>query len=178
MPISLEGLDEDFRIAVEKTLERCAAHKVRMVPYFGVRTPRDQGRLWRQSRTMAQIDAKVAELKGQGAFFLADCIQSVGPQHGPRVTNAIPGYSWHQWAQALDCYWDRNGRAEWDVDLLGPDNGYRIFAHEATLAGLHAGGYWTSIKDWPHVQKRKAASPASSGLNVVEIDAAMAAKFS
>jgi peptidoglycan LD-endopeptidase CwlK len=177
MPISLDGLDPDFRLTLETTLDGCARRGVQMVPYFGIRTPFQQGALWRQSRSADQVSDKIAELNERGATFLAKCIESVGPQHGPPVTNAIPGYSWHQWGEAMDCYWLRNGKAEWDASILGNSNGYRIYADQASKDGLTAGGYWQSIKDWPHVQKRKAGSPSDSGYTLLQIDAKMKTIF-
>jgi hypothetical protein len=177
MPISLDGLDPEFRATLEQVLRDCDAKGVKMVPYFGIRTPVQQGALWRQSRSGAQVASRIADLRAQGADFLAEAIASAGPQHGPHVTNAIPGYSWHQWGEAMDCYWLRNGDAEWSPDLGGANNGYRIYADCAARRGLTAGGYWSSIKDWPHVQKRRADSPAEAGLSVREIDAEMRNRF-
>lgn len=173
MPIPLTGLDPAFTASLKATLDACAAEGAPMVPYFGIRTPFEQGKLWRQSRSVDQVADRVADLRARGADFLAHCIDSVGPQHGPQVTNAIPGYSWHQWGEAMDCYWLRDGKAEWSTEVGGVRNGYRIFAHIASDQGLTAGGYWQSLKDWPHVQKRKAGSPADSGLNLAAINARM-----
>ncbi|GAK49224.1 hypothetical protein U14_00443 [Candidatus Moduliflexus flocculans] len=39
--------------------------------------------------------------------------QSVGPQYGDPVTNALPGCSWHQWNEAVDLFWVIDGKAEW-----------------------------------------------------------------
>lgn len=177
MAISLEGLDPEFRAALDATLDACADVGVTMIPYFGKRTPFEQGKLWRQSRTRLQIDAGIQKLKDHGAPFLAHCIASVGPQHGPPVTGAMPGLSWHQWLEAMDCYWERDGKAEWSTDLLGSNNGYRIYASKATAAGLTAGGYWQSLKDWPHVQKRASGSPLSEGMTYAAIDAAMEQRY-
>jgi hypothetical protein len=148
-----------------------------MVPYFAMRSPFDQAKLWRQSRSAAEVDARIQSLKDQNAPFLAHCLESVGPQHGPPVTNAIPGYSWHQWGEACDCYWLRNGAADWSTDELGAANGYRIYADKGAGQGLTPGGYWQSLKDWPHLQKRKANSPQDAGLTILQVDAAMAARF-
>ncbi|HEX4693105.1 M15 family metallopeptidase [Sphingomonas sp.] len=177
MPISLDGLDPAFRTKLETCLTHCGGRGTTMVPYFGIRTPVEQGGLWRQSRSTAEIAAKTAELKTLGAPFLAHCIDAAGPRHGPHVTNAAPGFSWHQWGEAMDCYWLVDGKAEWSTEIGGPDNGYRIYADQATKDGLTAGGYWLSLKDWPHVQKRVAASPASAGLAIAEINAKMEAMY-
>ena len=177
MPASLADIDPDFRQLVDQTLAACRQRGVEMVPYFGIRTPLEQGAFWRQSRSTQEINDKIAELRSKGASFLADCIEAAGPKFGAHVTNAIPGNSWHQWGEAVDCYWLYNGTAEWSIDRLGNKNGYRIYAEEGTGHGLTAGGYWQSIKDWPHLQKRKDDSPTKAGISIVEIEAKMRALF-
>ena len=177
MPIPLTGLDPEFTDRLKAALADNADRGATMVPYFGIRTAQEQAKLWRQSRSVQQIADRVADLRARGADFLATCIESVGPQHGPPVTNAIPGYSWHQWGEAMDCYWLRDGKAEWSPDVGGAKNGYRVFAEVATQHGLTAGGYWQSIKDWPHVQKRRASSPGDAGLVLAAINARMRALY-
>ncbi len=152
MSRDLEDLEPVFRRQVEILLDRCKNRGVDMVPYCAVRTPAEQARLWRQSRSSAQIIAKIDELI-ETAPFLADVLSDVGRQFGRHVTNAPPGLSWHQWGEAVDCYWLVDGKAEWSARRRGAKNGYRIYAGEAEAAALEAGGWWTSLKDWPHVQR-------------------------
>jgi len=162
MPFDYNSLQPAFAANVRLLMGACQQAGYPMEPYFGLRTPFVQARLWRQSRTAQQIQAKVNDLRSQGCHFLAYCIESVGPQNGVHVTNAIPGLSWHQWGEALDCYWVVNGGAEWSVDrTINGKNGYRVYAAEAIKLGLTAGGYWRSIQDWPHVQSYAADSPIS-----------------
>ncbi|MEO5938977.1 MAG: D-alanyl-D-alanine carboxypeptidase family protein [Sphingomonas sp.] len=104
MPISLDGLDHDFRAKLGVCLAHCADRGAVMVPYFGIRTPIEQGALWRQSRSVQEVAARIAELHAKGAPYLAHAIDAAGPRHGPHVTNAVPGYSWHQWGEAMDCF--------------------------------------------------------------------------
>jgi hypothetical protein len=47
----------------------------------------------------------------------------------------------------------------------------------ALILGLTAGGYWQSLEDWPHVQKRKAASPVSAGMTLAVINQTMQQRF-
>jgi peptidoglycan L-alanyl-D-glutamate endopeptidase CwlK len=177
MPISIDDLDTEFRAKLEIVLNECAGTGVDMMPYAAIRSPFDQGRLWRQSRSKAEVEEKIASLTARGAPFLAHCIEAVGPQFGGHVTDAVPGLSWHQWGEAVDCYWLHDGKAEWSIEVGGESNGYRVYAECATKAGLVAGGYWQSIKDWPHLQKRKASNPGSTGLSLVEIDEEMSGRF-
>ena len=175
----VKDLDPAFSAKLDVLLKACAARTVTMVPYNGVRHPADQARLWRQSRTTAQVNAAIQMLKGVGAPFLADVLASVGPQNGPEVTKALPGNSWHQWALAVDCYWLVDGKAEWSVDkLVNGVNGYRVMLEEAKRLGLTPGGAWTTIQDWPHVQMPSDDNPIKSGKTWPQIDQKMRELFS
>jgi len=177
MAADIRLLVPEFTQLIRQLLDRCSSRGIEMRPYMGLRDPFEQARLWRQSRAREEIQARIASLRAQGAAFLAHCIESVGPQHGRPVTNALPGLSWHQWGEAVDCFWLVDGKAEWSASkLIGGSNGYRVYAAEAEALALTAGGHFSSLKDWPHVQLRADASPLSS-LSIVEIDAAMAAMF-
>ena len=177
MAADLEKLEPELKTKVLKLLERCQDRGIVMRPNNGLRDPFEQARLWRQSRSIEEIQAKIKELDAKGAHFLAECIRSVGPQHGGHVTNTPPGISWHQWGEALDCFWLVDGKAEWSTQkLVNGLNGYKVYADEAEVVGLTPGGHWKSFKDWPHVQLRK-ASNASSVMSLAEIDTTMKARF-
>lgn len=178
LAISLENLDAAFREKVENLLETLNTIGVEMRPYFGVRTPQEQAVLWRQSRSREEIAAGIHRLEQGGANFLARVLNDVGAQHGPEVTNALPGLSWHQWGEAVDCFWAVNGKAEWSASkLIDGINGYRVYATRAKELGMDAGGFWSSLKDWPHIQFRTAGSPTSAGLTLAEIDSEMQQRF-
>ena len=177
MAADLALLVPSFREKVTALIAACGARGIEMRPSVAIRTPAEQARLWRQSRSREEIDQKTDSLRAAGAPFLADCIQRVGPQHGDPVTNAVPGLSWHQWAEAVDCFWLVDGRAEWStVKKVGGLNGYRVYAEEAAGLALTAGGNWTSFKDWPHVQLRTDGSPDKS-MPLQDIDAEMKHRF-
>lgn len=178
MSDKLKVLEPQFRHEVESLLAACGRISITMVPYFTLRTPYEQARLWRQSRPRPIIDTKVAELRAMGAPYLAGVLESVGSQNGPHVTNALPGASWHQWGEAVDCYWQVNGDAEWcPTKKVNGKNGYQEYARIAKRLGLNAGGYWTSIKDWPHVQLSPKDSPLEAGKSWPDIDQAMQIRF-
>lgn len=150
----------ELRPKIKSLLNNCKARGIEMRVYETLRTPFEQAKYWRQSRTKEEIKSKIKELKSVGTDFLAFCLESVGPQSGPPITNAIPGTSWHQWGEAIDAFWVVNGTAEWSTaKKVNGVNGYRVYAEEAEQMGLTAGGLWTSLKDWPHVQLRSASSP-------------------
>jgi len=177
MAVDLHSLVPEFQGKVQDLIAACAARQVVMRPYNAVRTPAEQAVLWRQSRSKEEIDQGIQKLRLAGAPFLADCIEQAGPQHGDPVTNAMPGLSWHQWAEAVDCVWVVGDKAEWSTaKKVDGVNGYRVYAEEAVRLGLTAGGNWTSFKDWPHVQLRAQASP-DKGMSLAEIDAEMRRRF-
>jgi len=177
MPIDLSTLKPEFRSRVRTLLSACGDRGLELRPYAALRSPFVQARLWRQSRTREEILAKIRQLREAGAPFLAHCLGSVGPQYGEHVTNALPGFSWHQWGEALDCFWVVDGTAEWSTSRTADGlNGYRVYAEEAERLGLTAGGHWTSLKDWPHVQARPDGHPGAV-YTLDQIDAAMVKKF-
>ena len=177
MAADLDLILPQLKAQVQQLLARCGARGFEMRPNAGLRDPFEQAKLWRQSRSIEEIRAKVQEFRNAGAGFLADCIESVGPQHGDPVTNAAPGYSWHQWGEAVDCFWLVDGKAEWSTTKkVGGFNAYKVYADEAETLGLVAGGHWTSFKDWPHVQSRPDASPART-LTVAQVNASMKSRF-
>lgn len=181
MSRDLSLLDPEFRQDVERVLEECMDLGVTMRPFFTLRDPFEQARLWRQSRPIMEIEAKLTELEAEGAQFLAHVLRSVGPQFGNPVTNAIPGLSWHQWGEGVDCFWLVEDQAEWSTRKKRPIadgrevNGYRLYGDVAVEAGLTSGGFWTRLKDWPHLQKRPEG--VSSHFTLAEVDAKMEARF-
>ena len=66
---------------------------------------------------------------------------------GPKVTNARPGYSWHNFGVAWDfVVFDAKGQPQWESPLM--ERCGRI----AEELGLDWGGSWTGFQDTPHVQ--------------------------
>lgn len=124
-------------------------------PFYTLRSPWEQARLWRQSRSREQVEAKIEELVSADAPTLATYLRSVGPTSGPPVTRAIPGLSWHQWKEAFDVFVLRDNKAVWDPG----DPGYVALAEEAKKLGMTPGRYFPTFPDPPHVQARPQASP-------------------
>lgn len=155
MSRDLTKLDKDFQAKIQVLIENCQKRGIKVVPYFAVRTPQEQGRLWRQGRTTRTINAKVRELKALGCGFLAKCIEEAGPQQGNVVTNALPGQSWHQWGYACDFYWEKTkGNVCWSTNEKDANglNGYQVLQEEARKIGLYGVTLGNGVVDWPHVQ--------------------------
>lgn len=177
MAADVNLLVPDFRNKVTTLLQNCLNRGIEMRPNEGLRSPFTQAKYWRQSRTKEAIKKKIAELRSEGADFLAHCLESVGPQHGDPVTNALPGLSWHQWGEALDCFWVVKGKAVWDLTtVVNGQNGFMVYADEAKKLGLDAGLFWASLQDSPHVQLRKAANPLKL-FSLQQIDQTMRERF-
>lgn len=141
-------LDPGFRADVERLIAALAAQGYAFRLSTTLRTPWQQARLWRGSRSRAVISARIVDLRSSGAGYLADVLEAVGPQSGPPVTNAIPGLSWHQWGEAADLVLVERGAAVWDPGHAG----YHALAITAETIGLHSG---RSFGDPPHVQARR-----------------------
>ena len=168
MSRDLNHLHPEFREGVIILLERCKEQGVIMTPYSTFRDVHHQARIWRQGRSTREIKAKLKYLRRNSASFLADVIDSVGPQKGrSKRTNAIPGLSWHNWGLAVDCFWNVDGDARW----IGP--GYKVYADTALNLGMDAGFYWKTITDSPHVQRSKQSSPLSAGFSLQYISEEM-----
>jgi peptidoglycan L-alanyl-D-glutamate endopeptidase CwlK len=173
----IDDLIPEFRPKARTLLENCRNRGIEMRAYDTLRSPFEQGKIWRQSRTKEQVRAKIKELRDAGAEFLAFCIESVGPQSGREVTKAPPGLSWHQWGEAFDSFWVVNGAAVWSTTKkINGLNGYHVYAEEAEKIDLTPGGLWPTFKDWPHAQFRSAKSPTAVH-SLTDIDQIMRERF-
>ena len=142
----------------------------RLRPFYTLRSPEAQARLWRQSRSSEQIRDVIGMLRRAGATYLSDVLIRVGPQYGRWATNALPGQSWHQWGQALDCFVVAGGKAIWS----STHPGYIRYAEIAEAQGLTAGAYWRP-GDAVHIQMT--ADRVGQSYRWPEIDEAMRLKF-
>ena len=141
----------EFRPKVQELLKNVLDRGFELRPFYTVRDPREQARLWRQSRSREEIDRTIDKIAREGAPWVSSLVEEVGPQYGRWATNALPGQSWHQWGEAIDCFVRaENGRAVWSARHPG----YQAYAEEAESLGLTAGYYWTR-RDAVHVQLRR-----------------------
>lgn len=167
MSRDLADLVPAFQPLASQLITNCSACGVEMRPCFTLRTPQEQAVLWRSSRTKEQIDTALVQMQAAGAHWLASVLESVGPQAAKQEsTRALPGLSWHQWGEAIDCFVVENGTAVWS------GGGYYVYSNEAHKLGLT-----TLSFERVHAQMRKQGSPLDLW-SWAEIDAKMKDKFS
>ena len=160
----LAGLDPAFRLKVEHTLTACEVAGFHLRVTYGPRSPVDQAKLWRRSRSSAEVRDALTVMRGKGALWLASMLEGVGPQpSGAWATNALPGQSWHQHGLAVDVVWLVNGAAVWTT---GPGSGYDAWRTIGTANGLHRG----PVSDWAHMQGPPEGGPR---MGWPELDRAM-----
>ncbi len=153
MSRELNLLEPDFEKKVRKLLVQCEKDGYPMKPFYTLRSVYDQAKLYRQSRPFFEIEGASTYLKERGAPYLASVLIDVGPCSGNWATNALPGYSWHQHGEAVDCYWYIDKTAEWSTSRKHEGkNGYDVYAENAAKLGLVSGHLWAQ-KDSVHVQK-------------------------
>lgn len=167
-------LQPGFRGLAATLLEACEKRGVTMRPFFTVRGPAVQAKLWCQSRTMTQVGHSAAQLRTAGAPWLADLLDIRWAKTGPAITNALPGMSWHQWGEAMDCFAvGADGKVIWDARDLS----YRVYAEEAQKLRLEAGGLWLRFPDAVHVQLRAASSPLKDNMTWPQVEVEMRKRF-
>lgn len=74
MAADLTKVSPELKKLVEKLVANCKQRGIEMRPSDGLRHPVDQAKLWRQSRSIEEIKAKIAEFKAGGAPFLVHCL--------------------------------------------------------------------------------------------------------
>ncbi len=172
---SLDDLIPEFREKAHLLILNCERRGVNMMPFYTMRGPAVQAKLWAKSRPQNTIYIAAAGMTNSGAVWLSGILKNAKAPKKPEAwaTNAVPGNSWHQWGEAIDCApLDDNGKLIWNAKHPH----YAVYADEALKLGLTAGANFTSV-DSVHVQLRKESAP-SKIYTWPQIDAAMKAKFS
>ena len=67
MSRDLNDLIPEFRAKIEELLNLCEQSGYPMRQFFTLRTPFEQGILWRQSRSAEEVQQKILELRNSGA---------------------------------------------------------------------------------------------------------------
>lgn len=125
--------------------------------YCTFRSLEEQARLFRQSRSRKEIDARIAKLQNLGLGFLGEIIESVGPCYGRHVTNAAPGESWHNYKQAWDAVPLINGKPAWNY--LEAKNYWNAYGEAVRQVDMYWAGDWTSFREYPHAQSKPGGNP-------------------
>ena len=77
---------------------------------------------------------------------------------GPRVTNAAPGQSWHNWGCAFDFVPIKNGKADWNNIMT-----FGKCGKIAESVGLEWGGRWRCCPMRPALMRSPPISPEWRG---------------
>lgn len=117
----LEGLDRDVREKAEMLYEMCERRGIRLGFRQGYRTFAQQAALYAQGRTTM----------------------------GRIVTNAKPGFSWHNWRRAFDVVIEAFPGDTTPNDVY--DGPWSIVGDLGEFCGLEWGGRWKH-PDIPHFQ--------------------------
>src|SRR5687767_14770611 len=148
----LEDLVPEAQEMAKRHILLCAEAGIELLIYCTLRDTHEQARLYRQSRTKEQVQAKMDQLTARGFPALARILKEVGPQKsGPKVTGAGPGESFHQYSRAYDCVPVVNGKPVWSA---AGESG-KLWAKVGQLGkkcGLEWAGDWTSFREFPHFQ--------------------------
>lgn len=116
---SLTDLHPRVAVLADRLLERCRAEGIDLLITSTYRDHESQAALYAKGRTAP----------------------------GPKVTNAKPGQSFHNWRVAFDVVPLVDGKAIWNDDKLWQ----RIGAIGVEL-GLEWAGNWKSFREMPHFQ--------------------------
>lgn len=149
-------MSSQSEIAINVVAE-CQARGFEILVYCMYRSPEDQARAYRRSRTTKQIAWKAGQLTERGFPDLAAVLMVVGPQRGPlgrHITNAGPGESWHQYDEAFDAVPVVGGKLLWDIEKSYTQ--WQMYRDAVVSAGMYSGA---SFDDWPHAQMRIEGNP-------------------
>jgi len=148
----LEDLIPEVQEMAREHILRCADAGVELLIYCTLRDAHEQARLYRQSRTKEQVQAKIDQYKAKGFPALGQILKDVGPQKsGPKVTGAGPGESFHQYSRAYDCVPVLNGKPVWSSSGEGGKLWQKV-GQLGKKIGLEWAGDWTSFREFPHFQ--------------------------
>lgn len=172
MIFDAETLDPKFLKLCRKLLHELGGRGILVKPVCGIRSPKEQAKLWRRSRETEHIEEMIDKLELLGAPYIAQCLRDAGPQTGSWATNSLPGESWHQWGEAMDLLVMNDAGVVVDD---GDDPQYTELGEIAKELGLTSGAFWVH-KDAGHVQLRKEG--VRTFYEWYEIDRIMRSKFS
>jgi len=121
--------------------------------------PRSESRLALVNPQLAEKIRNLAALLKGSNIRVTQGLRSWGEQEalyaqgrtlpGPKVTNAMPGYSWHNFGLAVDVApFDAAGQPDWNA----ADPVWRMIISVGEGMGLYSGDEFLHCKDEPHFQ--------------------------
>ena len=153
----LDDLVPEVQERAGRVVEVCNQVGVDLLIYCTLRPLEEQARLYRQSRSWALIKEKILAFKNRGYSFLADILDGIGPCNGAHVTNAAPGESWHNYAEAWDAVPLIGGKPAWNYLNAKPQ--WDAYGECVRQVGMHWAGDWTNFREYPHAQLRAGGNP-------------------
>ena len=73
------------------------------------------------------------------------------------MTNAGPGESWHNYAEAWDAVPMINGKPVWKY--MDAKEYWDAYGETVRQMGMYWAGDWTSFREYPHAQFRQGGNP-------------------
>jgi len=158
--IDISLLDATFLDKINMVISEMETAGYTIQLQSGFRSLVDQGKLWRRGRSSSVIKEKIKYLRDNDCDVLADALHNAGPQMSNiRCTNSMPGYSWHNWGQAIDVFVNN--------DPSGCRELYGVLADKAVKIGLTSGFNFKSFKDPGHLQMNAREIPSIYKLKTV-----------
>ena len=154
-----QSLIINFHIKLSELQRLAQDQGMEINTYCVLRTCEEQAKNYRMTRGIKEIRHTMQTYKDRNLTFLADILDSVGPQTTPAGTNHLtkagPGESWHQYLLAADSVPIVNGTAIWEE--TAPE--WPVYGAIASYVGLSWGGERTDFIDLPHGQAVPTSSP-------------------
>ncbi len=154
---NIKKLAPEMQEKAQQVIQLCNEAGVDLLIYCTLRSLEEQAKLYRQSRSRSKIDAKIAKFRDRGFSFLADIFENVGPCSGPHVTNAAPGESWHNYAEAWDGVPLEGGKALWNYEDAKEQWG--TYGQSVRQVEINWAGDWQNFTEYPHTQLRQGGNP-------------------
>lgn len=151
----LEALEPQIRRKAREFLVTADAHGFHVKVTCTRRALTEQARLYRQGRSLPEIEAKASELSDKWHRpDLGKILMGVGPQFSDKmVTHAGPGQSMHNYGLAFDIVPIIAGRAVYDDTSPEGISRWDSLGRLGEHCGLEWGGRWPYPKtDRPHLQ--------------------------